>query len=217
MRKTLLLFVSITFLASRANADLVDLVFSGTITNSTVSAIAIGSSYSGEITYNTDDPIILISAPETLYSLDFPSDGTVIRADGFTVASVGNPLAEAAVFSPLDAFFVGALGGTTDIPGLTPDFINFQIAGPPGLLSSGALPTSLNLNNLSLSGFGLAGTNFDVGFTSGDSFGGTFDPLSFQFVPEPTYAFLGAALLLGLLLVVRLRPSLECAHLRRNQ
>jgi len=222
-----------SFGAHPASASQIVLTFAGTIDHSqnNISTISLlGEPFSGELSYDSDDPI-LFSVPGspstpavTRYSFG-PSDFLTLTIGTYTFSASGNAVGTNNALDVIyhqswsggpsvDLFSMGAVLGSnisSNFPGFVPYALDFEIAGPAGLLTSPGLPTSFDFSKVVSPAFG--------GFTTGagvDSFpdanfantafeGTSFTSLQIQAAPEAGTGSLLAAGLLGLVLTPKVR------------
>jgi hypothetical protein len=209
--KPVILVVAIAaVVASPASAGIMLLTFTGTITSSEIPGILSGTPYSGQVLYDTADPVLNGAPPETTFSFG-PMDQLSVVVGSYTFQSSGamfaNQLAvdyENTVDGPSrDVFLADHTNGsgiTSNLPGFAPVFLGFQIAGPPGLLPDGGLPTSVNFSDVVPGGYSGASTIMVIADLSGRDVRGDFSSFQLQTVPEPASTALVGSVILGLMI-----------------
>ncbi|HLX42620.1 MAG TPA: PEP-CTERM sorting domain-containing protein [Bryobacteraceae bacterium] len=222
-RAGIFLVILVCFGSTCASASPFLLTFGGTIDYSTTSAVPVGTPYFGSLRYDTTDAVLLsISPTSAVYSFG-PSDSLTLSTGPYTFSISGNSpdgfqnqlqVVYQQTFDGevADVFFAGdysETGISSNLPGLTPTFLGFQIAGPPGLLTADGLPESFDFSKVDPVGYGIAATQVGVSFADGELFSGDFNSLEIQAVPEPATGVLLSSIVLGLILR-RKRVSRTC-------
>jgi hypothetical protein len=223
-----------------ASASTIRLSFTGVVTSSNLPKIPIGATFTGSVTYQTPGAAQAVDGTNISYSFG-PLDLLTVTTAGYTFSLAGaNPKSSTDFLGVLqnfvvagvatDAFSVGnnsevAAAIDSDLPGFSPDFFVFAIAGPPGLLKSSALPNpeTIDLNKVSANGFGSVSTGISLQ-TFGSPFPnpyfqGKFTSLEIGVNPGSTpvsgvpaispsaLAALGIILLLSGIVLLRRRPA----------
>lgn len=192
-----------------ASAEPILLTFSGVITESGTPGITVGSSYSGEVLYDTTDPFFYSNPPVDFYSFE-SSDMISITAGGCTFSSSGpgngyNGLA-IVYQQPLNGGSVGdlfeAVADTGSLestcPSLTPNEVSMELVGPSGLLSGPGVPSTMNLADVVQPSYSGYGTGAGVFFGGQETFQGNFSSIEVAPIPEPSPDILLGSLLCGL-------------------
>ena len=211
--------ITVSLLAPHAQAASILVQFSATAGFSILPEIPVGTHLTGELHYTTPGVVASTDPGHSTinYSITGAGEGISVFSGGYSFASSSNPMTYSIVgyhsdeaaggdFFYLGNNFVGG-GQTTDLPGKVLTSINFQIAGPPGLLPSIDLPESLDLGFLSLSGYGTAATSVGLVFATGEIVGYTFDSVTIQEVPEPSSGWMSLMILISLALAGFIRSS----------
>jgi hypothetical protein len=200
--------------STRASASPILLTFGGTIDYSTVSAVPVGTPYFGSLRYDTTDAVLSTSSTTVTFYSFGPSDSLTLSTGPYTFSISGNSpdgfqnqlqVVYQQTFGGevTDVFFAGdtsETGFSSNLPGFTPIFFGFQIAGPPGLLTANELPESVDFSKVDPVGYGIASTSVGVSFSDGELFSGDFNSLEIQAVPEPATGVLLSLIILGLIL-----------------
>jgi hypothetical protein len=221
MHKFVVVALAFSLGAYPAAASQIVFTFAGTINYSTDASSSIselGSPFSGTLSYNSNDPVFT-SSPSgsipmvTIYSFG-SSDSIILTVGGFTYSAsgvgVGTPnQLEVIAGAGYEVFSATAWGSniSTAVPGFTPYSLSFELAGPPGLLTSPGLPTSFDLTDVVTPGYDGVTTGASVDSSPVyDAFEGTdFSSLEVQPTPEAATRVSVAFGLLVFLLLRKLR------------
>jgi hypothetical protein len=140
---TLLAVIVSLIVGPSASASPVLLTFAGTVTASTTPGIGVGTAYSGEVLYDTNDPMLFPGPPEffTFNTTDMLSitvgnctfagsgPGTSLFPNGLSVEH--NQVFNGGSAGDLFGAIVNS-SATSNCGALSPTQLNFEIVGPPG-------------------------------------------------------------------------------------
>jgi hypothetical protein len=185
--------------SAAASAAEIELTFSGTIVSSSASGIDVGTSYSGEVLYDTGDPTVATIAPFEIYGFG-PNDEISINVGGCTFSASGSGSGSNSSgvvddqllnFGLMGDFF----GVTADAPNpstclsLSPSQLSLQLVGPLGLLTGNGIPTGFDFNNLVQPAYSGYGSDMGMVFGSQQILVGNFSAIQYSSVPEPSTVF----------------------------
>ena len=196
------------------------------------SAIPVGTSYSGQVTYDSSDSAVTVLPSQAAFFVGGAAEGVSATVGQYAFSSIGNPYTSIAIGQRLppvtteifeidNNWEVPNSGRTGSAGSLPLTGIGLQLLGSPGLLTSNSsLPTSLNFSDLIRNDgsfyteffldFGtIDPTNTDGAFVTGD-----ITAISIQSAPEPNPGFLvGAMILVGALARVAVARTVKNAVL----
>jgi len=186
------------FGASGAFASEVELNFSGMVDASNLPSIPVGSTFSGYVLYQTPGIVYLASGTTTSFSfgtsdmLSLSTGAYTFSVSGSNAFGSGDLLQVDYHDSGVDVYTAGNAKGpaaaiSSGLPGFSPDFLEFQIAGSSGLLASDGLPINIDFSHLCTPGCGNASTGITVesfGSPGFPYFTGDFNSFEIQTVPE---------------------------------
>ena len=200
---------------AQASAAPIGVTFSGTVTASTAPGVSIGTPYSGELFYDTTDPLLFFNAPYEFYSFG-PNDSLAITV-GSCAFSGGGP---GMSLSPNNISVVhqqilngGSVGDffdaevqssvTSDCQAFSPSVLFFEIVGPPGLVPGTGLPSSFDLSKVVQPTFSNFGSRAGGLIPGNPFFYGDFNSIQVTSIPEPSTGILSSWIfaLLGIVLV----------------
>jgi hypothetical protein len=129
----------------------ITVIFSGLIEDSSLPGIAVGDSFGGEITYETNASVVGSGSTFVNYGSFLPGDGAEVAVDGFSFSGasylnllVSNGPGGASPVSNTD-FVAGSSDGVsgtllTNYPGLRLDAVDAQFVGNLNFLGSNSIP-----------------------------------------------------------------------------
>jgi len=212
-----LITVFALFCSAPAQANEIEIVFSGVIDTSNTPGVPDGSTFTGTFTYSTDDTFEGMSGGLANYGLTSPGDTLSISLDGVelwatSVTGLTATLAAAPVgfdSNPSQDYFSIGTGSNSDLVNSTLSFAGYslsefaiQLVGDLDVPSGGALPNPLNTSGVDLSGDGPLPSSFVFDFVNqNDPYYVVGDINQISEVPEPrgvTWACLGIVAIAGL-------------------
>ena len=207
MKSALVAALPFFFLCAICSAGTIEVVFSGTISISSLPGVAVGDSFSGTMTYETT-PGTVFDNTATLANYGFfqPQDGVVIIVDGYTFA--GSSYLNMAIDDTPDTTIpdksVDVLQGSSDgvfgtlstnYPALTLGATVASFSVNPALVPGNAIPNPFNLSDVVFPG---TTSDPDQVYAQLGSLSITGNINDITVAPEPsTFLLIGSALAFG--------------------
>ena len=210
-----------------ASAAPILVIFSGTVTVSTVPGISGGAPYSGEFLYDTTDPLLSFSAPYEFYRFG-PNDLLSITVGNCTFSGGGpgtdypnnilivhqQVLNGGAVGDVFNAEVISS--ATSNCQLFSPSVLYFEIVGPSGLVPGSGVPSSFDLSKVVQPTYSDFGSRAGGLIPGNQFFYGDFNSIHVNQVPEPSTGMLLIWILpvLGIVMVRSrgLEPPRDCSR-----
>jgi hypothetical protein len=211
-----------------ASAAPILVTFSGTVTVSTAPGISGGAPYSGEVLYDTTDPLLSLSAPYEFYRFG-PNDLLAITVGNCTFSGGGpgtdvSPNNLSIVHQQVlnggsvgDFFNAEAISSaTSNCQTFSPSVLFFEIVGPSGLVPGSGVPSSFDLSKVVQPTYSDFGSRAGVLIPGNQFFYGDFNSIQVNQVPEPSTGMLLIWIfpVLGIVMVRSrgLEPPRDCSR-----